>query len=97
MESAERIAPSYRKTLEIEIARWDGFRRALRGSEVETFDKMMNDCRMHTSAGDKAPRPFIIEAMLMSILLNQQKELAEIEKRLKQLVTNSHRTESPNS
>jgi hypothetical protein len=56
MESAERIALSYRKALEIEIARWDGFRRALRGREVETFDKMMNHCRMHASAGDKASK-----------------------------------------
>jgi CRISPR/Cas system CSM-associated protein Csm3 (group 7 of RAMP superfamily) len=85
MESAERIAPSYRKALEIEIALWDGFRRALRGSEVETFDKMMNDCRMYASAGDKAPRPFTIEAMFMSILLSQQKELTEIEEGFEQL------------
>jgi hypothetical protein len=89
MESAERIAPSCRKALEIEIARWNGFRRALRGSEVETFDKMMNDCRMHASAGDKAPRPFIVEAIFMSNLLSQQKEITEIEKRLKRLESSS--------
>jgi len=53
----------------------------LRGSEVETFDMMMNDCRMQASAGDKALRPFTIEAMFMSILLSQQRELKEIEKR----------------
>jgi hypothetical protein len=46
---------------------------------------MMNHCRMHASAGDKAPRLFIVEAMLMSILLGQQKELAEMEERLEQL------------
>ncbi len=55
-------------------------RKALRGRDVEAFDKMMNACRMHASAGGMATRPILIEAMLMSILLSQQKELMEIKK-----------------
>lgn len=46
---------------------------------------MMNACRMNASAGGMATRPIVIEAMFMSILLTQQKELVEIEERLEQL------------
>jgi len=53
----------------------------------------MNDSRMCASVGDKAPRPFIIEAIFMSILLNQQKELTEMEKKLKQLENSISRIE----
>ena len=40
-----RTVPSYRQALEAEIARWDGFRKALRGKDIEAFDKMMNACK----------------------------------------------------
>lgn len=75
-----RTVPSYRQALETEIARWNGFRRALRDGDVEAFDKMMNACRIHASAGSMATRPILTEAMFMSILLSMQRELMEIRK-----------------
>ncbi|MEM2947213.1 MAG: hypothetical protein QXN96_03120 [Candidatus Bathyarchaeia archaeon] len=80
-----RTVPSYRQALEAEIARWDGFRRALRGKELEAFDKMMNACKVYASAGGMATRPVLAEAMFMSILLSQQKELMEIRESLERL------------
>jgi hypothetical protein len=71
--------------LEAEIARWEGFRKALRIDDLKAFDKMMNACRMHASAGSMATRPLLTEAMFMSILLSQQKELMEIRESLERL------------
>jgi hypothetical protein len=80
-----RTVPSYRQVLEAEIRRWEGFRKALRGNDLEAFDRMMNACRVFASAGSMATRPILAEAMFMSILLNQQKELNEIRERLERL------------
>lgn len=80
-----RTVPSYRQALQTEIDRWDGFRRALRGKELEAFDRMMNACRTLASAGSMATRTVLAEAMFMSILLSQEKELMEIRESLERL------------
>jgi len=80
-----RTVLSYRQAVEAEITRWEGFRKALRRKDQRAFKKMMNACRMNTSAGGMATRSIVIEAMFMSILLTQQKELMEIEERLERL------------
>jgi hypothetical protein len=80
-----RTVPSYRQALEAEIKDWEGFRKALRGRELEAFDKMINACRTYASAGGMATRTILAEAMFMSILFNQQKELMEIKESLERL------------
>jgi hypothetical protein len=80
-----RTVPSYRQALEAEIRLWGSFRKALRGKDLEAFDKMMNSCRTYASAGGSATRPILTEAMFMSILLNQQRELMEIRESLERL------------
>jgi len=80
-----RTVPSYRQALEAEIRRWKGFRKALRGKNVEAFDEMMKTCRIYASAGGMATRPILAEAAFMSILLGQQKELMEIRESLERL------------
>ncbi len=80
-----KTVPSYRQALESEIEKWKGFRKALRAKDAEAFDKMMNACRNFASAGSMATRPVLLEAMLMSILLHQEKTLTEIQERLERL------------
>ena len=80
-----RTVPSYRQALEAEITRWEGFRKALRGDDLKIFDKMMNACRLYASAGSMATRPILAEAMFMSVLLSQQKDLTEIRENLERL------------
>ena len=77
-----RTVTSYRQALEIEIAKWEGFRKALREADTEAFGRMMNACRMYASAGSMATRPILLEAMCMSILLSQEREIAKIRERL---------------
>ena len=80
-----RTVPSYRQALETEIERWKGFRKGLRKRDAEAFDRMMNACRLCASAGSMATRPILLEAMFMSILLNQEKAMAEIKEKLGEL------------
>ena len=80
-----RTVPSYRQALEAEIARWKGFRKALRGRDVEAFDRMMNACRVYASAGGMATRTVLAEAMFMCMLISQQKELMEIREKIERL------------
>lgn len=77
-----RTVTSYRQALEIEIAKWEGFKKALREADAEAFDRMMNACRMHASAGSMATRPILFEAMSMSIFLSQEREIAKIRERI---------------
>lgn len=77
-----RTVASYRQALENEIKKWNAFRKALRAEDREAFDQMMSECRLHASAGSMATRPFLLEAMFMSILLEQQKALQEIKKKI---------------
>jgi len=80
-----RTVPSYRQALESEIEKWRGFRKALRAKDAEAFDRIMNACRNFASAGSMATRPVLFEAMLMSILLHQEKVMMELEERLERL------------
>lgn len=77
-----RTVASYRQALEAEISKWEGLRKALRMSDVEAFDRMMNACRMYASAGSMATRPVLLEAMFMSILLSQEREIAHLKEKL---------------
>jgi hypothetical protein len=80
-----RTVPSYRQALEEEIMRWESFRRALRDRDADAFDKVMVACRVYASAGGMATRPILTEAMFMSILVSQRKELMEIRESLERL------------
>jgi hypothetical protein len=80
-----RTVPSYRQALESEINRWEPFRKALCDKDSEAFTNMMNACRMHASAAGMATRPILSEAMFMSILLSQQKQISEIRESLEHL------------
>jgi len=87
-----RTVPSYRQALEGEVRRWRGFRKALRGKDVEAFDEMMKVCRIYASAAGMATRPVLAEAMFMSILLSQEKKLMEIRESLERLEKQLHQT-----
>ena len=66
--------------LDHEVQRWSGFARALRKADRAAFEQLMDICRNYASAGSNATRPILFEAMVMSILLHQQKILNKLEK-----------------
>lgn len=73
---------SYRIALDREVQRWSGFARALRKEDRAAFEQLMDICRNYASAGSNATRPVLFEAMVMSVLLHQQKLLNKLEKEL---------------
>ncbi len=85
-----RTVVSYRQALEGEIYMWEGFRKALRMRDAEAFDRMMNACRLHASAASMATRPVLLEAMVMSILLEQEKSIMELAERLDRIEKRLH-------
>lgn len=77
--------------LESEITKWKGFVKALPGSsDKEAYEEMMNHCRSYASSAGAAVRPIVSEAMFMSILLAQEKELRKIKATLEKLSDSSN-------
>ena len=77
-----RTVPTYRNALESEILSWRNFRRALRNEEKATFDNLMNTARNHATASMNVARFEVIEAVYMSILLEHQKEIESLKKKM---------------
>jgi len=81
-----RTVPSFRMVLETEIAKWNGFLKALPSKrDKEALEELMNHCRRHASAAGAAVRPIRTEAMIMSMLLAHEKMILEIEKSIQEL------------
>ena len=77
-----KTVESYRKALEDEIRRWNGFEKALRTEDREGFEALMDACRSLASAGSNATQPILFEPMVISILLSLQKKIMRLEKTL---------------
>ena len=54
---------------------WTKFRRALRREDQQFFDQLFEKARLHVEAGSIASRPWPFETILISMLLEQEKEL----------------------
>jgi hypothetical protein len=61
---------------------WNDFRRALRKDDREAFDSLMNCARMHASASTYAISLDPVESALLSMLLEHEKELLGLKKKL---------------
>ena len=77
-----KTVPAYRMALEEEISRWSGFARALRKSDLDAFNELLDMCRTFASESSNATNPIIFEPMVISILLGQQKRILALEKKL---------------
>ncbi len=77
-----RTIASYRLALDDEISKWNAFSKVLRVEDKESFEELMDACRLFASAGSNATQPILFEPMVFSILLFQQKKLKQLEKAL---------------
>lgn len=68
--------------LESMAQQWNDFRRALRKEDREAFDSLLNNARVHASASTYAISLDPVESALLSMLLEHEKELLELKKRL---------------
>ncbi len=77
-----RTVPTYRLALESMAQQWNDFRRALRKDDREAFDSLMNSARRHASASTYAISLDPVESALLSMLLEHEKGLLELKKKL---------------
>ena len=80
-----RTVPTYRTVLEALISDWQGFRKALRKEDAEAFDRLMDKARGLASAAGYDPRLDPMESVVMSILVQLEKEIAELRKKVEEL------------
>ena len=72
----------FSQVLEEEIQGWQKFRRTLRKEDQQFFDRLFEKARLHVKAGSKASRPWLFETILISILVEQEKEMVELRSRV---------------
>ena len=70
-----RTVPSFRMLLEGIIEELSAFRKALHGEDIAAFDRLMNKARQHASSCTVAPLLEPMDAVFLSILVEQEKEL----------------------
>jgi hypothetical protein len=75
-----RTIPTFRQMIESFGMEWTDFRRGLRKEDQEMFDALLNHARRHSAAGHNFPHAFPFEPIVMSILLEHEKQLRELEK-----------------
>lgn len=75
-----RTVPTFVQQIQQEADRWRKFRRALRRDEQEHFDRLFARVRFYTQAATYQCHDNPIEAILLSMLLDQEKRLHTLEK-----------------
>ncbi len=80
-----RTVLPFSQVLEREYADWKKFRRGLRKEDQAVLDRLFDLARIHVQAGVYASRPWPLETILVSILLEQEKALAALRAKLKVL------------
>ncbi len=77
-----KTVPSYRYVIEEELKRLKAMLVFPSAADEEAFEEIADMCRNNAMAGSNACNPILLEPMVMSILLGQQKRLNKLEKAL---------------
>ena len=78
----ERTVLPFSQVLDQEVQEWKKFRRALRKEDQQFLDQLFEKAMLHVEAGDSVSRPWPFETILISILLEHEKALAELKSKL---------------
>jgi len=76
-----RTVPTYRMASESLFQSWSDYRRALPQEDRAAFDRLSDKVRLHASACSVAAFLDPLEGALLSILLEQEKELERLRKK----------------
>ena len=79
--------------LESEIESWKKYRNALDTSSREIFDQLITIARNDSAAASCSCRMLISENIFMSIVLDQQKKIYQLQKQLTQLTSSVKKEE----
>jgi len=75
-----RTVPTFVQLIQQAVERWGKFRRALRREDHEHFDRLFVRVRYYTQAATYQCHDNPMEAILLSIALDQEKRLDAVEK-----------------
>ena len=77
-----RTVPNFRMLLEEIVMELSVFKRALRGEDKIAFDNLMKKARQHASSCTVTPMLEAMDAMFLSILVEQEKEIISLRQSL---------------
>ena len=80
-----RTVPTWRNRVESELRALNAFRRALNSSDRKALDELMNGVRNRRTAGGMLPSIDVWKPMLLSMILECYKKIAELENTIKEL------------
>jgi hypothetical protein len=92
-----RTVPTFRQLIDDAIARWAKFRRALRREDQEYFDRLFRRVRSYTQAATYQASDNPMEAILLSIALDQEKRLDVLESSTLPRIKISEQLDAPKS
>jgi hypothetical protein len=73
-----KTLPPFSQLIEAERRRWAPFRRALRKEDQVFFDRLFDCAKLHIQAGVMVSRPWAFETIVMAVLLEHEKRLAQL-------------------
>ena len=76
-----RTIPSFRLACIAEELRWRKFRSKLGKDDRKKFDEMFSTSRLYNSACANSARPIVLECIILSIILNDFKQLTALMKK----------------
>ena len=79
-----RTVMPFSYVLEKEHGRWKEFRKALSKEDQGAFDRLFDRAKFHTAAGVYMANPYPLETILVSIILEHEKMIGDILKKLKE-------------
>ena len=80
-----RTVPTWRNRVEAELNSLNSFKRALNASDRQALDVLMNGVRNRRAAGGMLPSIDAWKPMLISMLLECQSKISQLEKRIEEL------------
>ncbi|MDY6761868.1 MAG: hypothetical protein SVY41_02370 [Candidatus Nanohaloarchaea archaeon] len=73
-----RTNPTFRRTLRRLKEQWDDYRKGLRREDQEQFDQLLHYAEEHADAAGYMNPDKTMDAILLSMLLEQQKRIEEL-------------------
>lgn len=80
-----RTVASFTQVIYREVEEWKRFRRALRKEDRERLDRLFGYARIHAAECSYSGRLAPFDAMLICMLLEQEKRIDELEGRVSEL------------
>ncbi len=82
-----KTVPTYRMAIKEELSRWRLFRDGLASEEErQAFDEVTDMIRNNAMAGRNACNPILFEPMVMSVLMEQQKRMRTLQRKIDALL-----------